>query len=224
MVVDEEDLAKKRDFTNDAVVAKQHVLVAHDGIMVSAEDVRQFEYCKRILYFRYVIRARPPNTYKMDRGEAIHERRARRYDYKKMAGDQETERYFNVRIESPYYGLFGVLDAFEFDGKQVWPVEIKTGNVPLRKGQNVYRHHALQLAAQALLLEEMFCMPIKHGKVLYVDGRSERHVEITFDEKLEVLNIISEIQDIISLEKIPAPTMHEGKCQGCEYWFHCMRV
>ncbi|MHA1808032.1 MAG: hypothetical protein ACXQTM_06470, partial [Methanosarcinales archaeon] len=39
----------------------------------SVEDVRQFVYCPRIIYFRYVIRGIPRQTVKMRRGSDRHE-------------------------------------------------------------------------------------------------------------------------------------------------------
>ncbi len=45
----------------------------YDCPFIGTEDIRQYLYCKRKLYFRYVLRAPMTPTYKMEFGKEKHE-------------------------------------------------------------------------------------------------------------------------------------------------------
>ena len=130
------------------------------------------------------------------------------------------QKYFNINLADPESGLVGLIDYFEFDGNEAYPVEIKTGKKPPDKMDD---SHKLQVAAQAILIEKNFNFLVKKVKIFY--SKSQKIVEspINIEDKLQVLEIIDEIIKLIESEKIPDPTNHEGKCIDCECRNYCMR-
>ena len=200
---------------------EQALLVEHEGIMLMAEDIRQYIWCKRIIYFRHVAGIWPMKTYKMERGEEIHEVKARRKSVK-VEGAVET--YHNIWLQSIKLGFGALLDSFEFNGSEIYPVEIKSGHGPDEEKNRKLEHHKYQLVAQALLLEEAFEIPVSRARARYVDAGVDYFVPITIDDKQALMKLLKSIQDIIRLEILPEPTDHQGKCVDCEFWNYCLKV
>ncbi|MHA1750409.1 MAG: CRISPR-associated protein Cas4 [Promethearchaeota archaeon] len=193
-----------------------NLIKKHDGIMLTAEDLRQFMYCPRIIYFRYVLRIHPPETTQMQRGTYIHEKVARKFDIKRY---QNTETYFNIWITSESLGFKALLDCFEFNGKEIYPVEFKTGTEQIFNKPP--KHHEIQISAQAILLEEAFNMNVTKGIIKYIDAKKNLTINITIDKKLNVLNALKKIRYIIKNEDIPKKTINKNKCYSCEFWQYC---
>ena len=200
---------------------EQVLLLEHDGIMVMAEDIRQYVYCKRILYFRHVMGIWPIKTYKMERGEEIHEQKARKRNVD-IQGTIET--YHNIWLQSVKLGYGALLDAFEFTGSEIYPVEIKSGHGPGETDNHDLEHHKYQFIAQALLLEEAFNIPVSRARVRYVDAGVDSFVPITFDDKELLRKLLKAIRETIRLEIVPEPTSHAGKCVDCEFWYYCLHA
>nr|MDO8084980.1 CRISPR-associated protein Cas4 [Candidatus Sigynarchaeum springense] len=198
---------------------EQALLVVHGGIMLMAEDIRQHAYCPRIVYFRHVMGAWPERTYKMQRGEVIHEKKARKHN---VDVEGSTEIYYSIWLQSTRLGYSALLDAFEFTGSEIYPVEIKTGLGPGDRGEKEIEHHVVQLVAQAMLLEEAFNMPVTRARIRYVDAGADYFISITIDEKQALLRRLREIRDTIRLEAVPAPASIKGKCTDCEFWGYCL--
>ena len=195
-------------------------LLARHGVVVTVEDLRQYVYCPRILFFRHVRQVHPAVPYKVQRGVDFHEDNVR----KKATGteaDGSISRYYNVRIVDPDLGLLGVLDYFEVAGGLTYPVELKTGQVdraPLPP------HHKIQLAAQALLLEKLTGEPVVKAKAIYPDTKEVVDYKISIDDKAKVLLYLEEIRQMITEELFPLPTKFAGRCEDCEYWNYCQRA
>ncbi|MEX2680846.1 MAG: CRISPR-associated protein Cas4 [Candidatus Sigynarchaeota archaeon] len=207
------------EFHETSMSYEQAMLVAHGGIILLAEDIRQHAYCPRIVYFRHVMGAWPEKTYKMQRGESIHEQKARKRGVE-VEGSIET--YYSIWLQSTRLGFGALLDAFEFTGSEVYPVEIKTGHGPGDRGEKQFEHHVVQLVAQAMLLEEAFILPVTRARVRYIDAGTDLFIPITIDEKRALLRRLREIRDTILLENIPAPASIKGKCTDCEFWSYCL--
>jgi len=179
------------------------------NVYFTAEDVRQYAYCKRIPYFRYVLRARVKPSVKMKRGKEEHSKIGKR--------KREGNAYFNVYLASVWLGLAGFVDYFVYNG-EIIPVEVKFG-----RGGRVYMGHYLQLVAQALLLESCFGVEVKRGVIEYVDEGVRREVTITDRSKRRVLEILSNIRKIVEKEEIPSATPNVAKCLDCEFYKVCKR-
>ena len=185
--------------------------------LIGTEEIRQYVYCKRILYFRLVLKAPMKKTYKMEYGEKKHEK------LQKMANkvEEPSQKYFNVYLKDPKNMLVGLIDYFEFDGKEAFPIEIKSGKKP---PEGIDNPHKLQVAAQAILIEKRFDFLVKKVRVFY--SREQEMVEypIKIEDKMKVFQLVDEIHEMLRTERIPEPTIHEGKCVDCECRIYCLRA
>ena len=138
-----------------------------DAIAISA--LQHYSYCPRQCALIHAEQAWDENVYTL-RGQAVHQ----------QVDTPESRAEGEVRVERalPLYsrrlGLVGRADVVEFlpDGTP-FPVEYKHG--PRRARQ----HDDLQLAAQAMCLEEMLGRPVPCGAIFHHSSRRRREVVIT---------------------------------------------
>ena len=187
-----------------------------DKPLIGTEEVRQYVYCKRIIYFRHILNAEIKNTYKMEYGMKKHEKLQELAEKNKDA----PQKYFNIYLTDPESGLVGLIDYFEFDGNEAYPVEIKTGKEPY---DEMDISHKMQVTAQTILIEKNFDFLVKKVKIFYTKTKKFVEYPITINDKLKVLEILDEIFKMLDSEKIPGPTEHKGKCVDCECRNYCMR-
>ncbi len=195
-------------------------VIQEHGMVVTAEDLRQYVYCPRILFFRHVRQITPVRTFKMDRGVEKHEEDLRKKGTR-AEKDGTVTRYYNIRILDAKLGLLGVLDYFEVAGGLTFPVELKTGQVdraPLPP------HHRVQLAAQALLVEALTKEPVIKAKAVYPDAKEEVEYAVELEDKARVLRYLEEVRAMVAREEMPPPTPFAGRCEDCEYWNYCQRA
>lgn len=186
------------------------------AIEFTAEDFRQYNYCSRIIYFRYVSRIQPKSTYKMQKGQEYHEEKIRR---KTQSRKEKSTIYYNKFLIDEELGLSALFDAIVEEQGEYYPIEYKTG----KSFTTVPFHHLTQLVVQALILDNQYNTNVVKGEVRY---GSENRVEvpITLQDKLSVLKQHETMLRIIIDEILPSPTQHHGKCQDCEYWLSCRRA
>lgn len=191
--------------------------VSRQKQIFTAEDIRQYAYCKRIPYFKYVLKTRVYPTVKMNRGSQIHEVecRAKRTEIK-----ENVTRYYNFYLQSEFLGLSALIDYFQYDGQNIVPVDVKTGK---RASEKLQLGHYLQIVAQSLLVEVCFGVTVKYAIIKYTNTNEERKVEITTQAKLTVLRILTQMRKMVEEETMPPPTSNSGKCTDCEYWKVCRR-
>lgn len=106
-------------------------------------------------------------------------------------------------------GLIGKADLVEFhpDGR-IFPVEFKHG--PRR----TKRHDDVQLAAQALCLEEMLGRPVTHGAIYHASSRRRREVEITPALRALVAETADAIRAMLASGRLPPP-VNDARCREC---------
>lgn len=185
--------------------------------MFSIEDIRQFVYCPRIIYFRYVLRNIPRTTIKMRKGSDQHEIWRKR----QIQRGNKSDIFFGLYFKSEEIGLCGLLDAIEFDGETAIPIELKTGS---NFGDCVAPHHRAQIIAQCVLIESCLNVHVKHGIVLYSSSRNQFIVDFGDEERLWLEKTLSKMRDIVFFEEVPDVCDLEAKCTDCEYWAWCQRA
>ena len=128
-------------------------------IPLRVNDLKQWDYCPRIVFYNTVMPVARKSTIKMERGkeveiklDALEARRTlRRYRL------SEGERRFHVWVNSPALGLSGKLDLLIVAPAACYPVDFKyTRDRPRR-------NHVMQLAAYALLVEDAMKLPCTGG-------------------------------------------------------------
>ncbi len=184
--------------------------------LIGTEEIRQFAYCKRILYFRHIVHAPMKQTYKMEEGENKHEQ----LQQSKNATKNTSQKYYNIYLTDPDLGLVGLIDYFEFDGNEAYPIEIKSGNDPPKDLDNPHKY---QVVAQAMLIEKNFDFLVKMVRIFYSKLDKVVDYPITIEDKLAVLKIVEEITEMLSSEQMPESTNDIGKCVDCECKNYCLR-
>ncbi len=180
-------------------------------ILLSAEDLRQFLYCPRILYFRHVLRAKQNASVKMNYGSEKHEE----WRKKQIHRGLKTDRYFGIYLASEELHLHALCDAVDFDGKNAVPIELKTGKTPNSPPIN----HVIQIATQQMLIKHALHFNVPYGILQY----EKKQFIVKYSERLEALikQLIKKIIKLIETEEIPNPTPHRKKCEDCEFWKIC---
>ncbi len=105
--------------------------------------------------------------------------------------------------------LIGKADLVEFHPEgSVYPVEFKHGT----KRQKL--HDDIQLAAQAICLEEMLNRPVPKGAIFHATSHRRREVLITSELKQLVEETADAIRIMLASGKIPLP-VNDARCREC---------
>ena len=177
--------------------------------VVAISAIEHFVYCPRQCALIHGDGVWSDNAHTV-RGTRAH----RRGD----SGRHRTERGKRVLRGIPLWseslGLTGRADVVEVKGKEIHPVEYKSGT----------RHGLaadLQLCAQALCLEEMLNVDVPIGSVWY--GGPRRRVEVRFTASLrrKVMSVVVAIRDQLLTGELPV-AVNDARCRECQLLHHCL--
>ncbi len=176
--------------------------LAEEAVALSA--LQHWIYCPRQCGLIHLEQAFEENIHTA-RGQAVH----------RLVDTPGYEIKSGVRVEralpiwSDRYNLIGKADLVEFhpDG-MVYPVEFKHG----AKRQKL--HDDIQLAAQAMCLEEMLGRPVSKGAIFHASSHRRREVLITPELKQLVIDTADAIRVMLSSGKLPAP-VNDARCKEC---------
>lgn len=173
-----------------------------DPIPISA--LQHWAYCPRQCGLIHLEQAFEDNIHTA-RGQAVHH----------LVDEPGYEMQSGVKVEralplwSDRLGLIGKADLVEFhpDGS-IYPVEFKHG----RKRQKV--HDDIQLAAQAMCLDEMLGRPVRQGAIYHASSRRRREVAITPALRTQVEATANAIRAMLASGVLPSP-VNDGRCREC---------
>lgn len=177
-------------------------------IMISA--LEHYAYCPRQCALIHVEQTYEENVFTL-RGNRAHER----------VDDPAREERSGIRVERalPLYsdrlGLVGRADVVEFHGETPYPIEYKQG----RK-----RHHhpaRIQLAAQAMCLEEMTGRPVPKGALFHTSAHRRQEVEITERLRTAVEDLVRNVRVMLEAGHVPPP-VNDDRCPPCSLATTCM--
>ncbi|MBS2039199.1 CRISPR-associated protein Cas4 [bacterium] len=115
-----------------------------------------------------------------------------------------------LAIWSHQHRLTGRCDVVEFyDDGRVRPVEYKLGK------RKPWENDDLQVAAQALCLEEMLGLQILECAIFHRKSQRLRKVELTADLRKRTVEAIESIRSLMSSGQLPAPTHLRHRCGEC---------
>jgi CRISPR-associated exonuclease Cas4 len=140
------------------------------------------------------------------RGNAEHGR-VDRATHETMHSGARAE--YALPVWSDRLGLIGKCDVVEFwpDGT-IYPVEYKHG--PKRKWLN----DDLQLAAQAICLEDMLGRTVPTGAIFHASSRRRRELAITPELRQMVIETTKAIRAMLASNKLPPP-VNDARCKEC---------
>lgn len=171
---------------------------------IAISALQHWSYCPRQCALIHVEQVFSENLY-TSRGRAVHA----------LVDQPGAERDGTVRIEramllwSDRLGLVGKADLVEFapDGSP-YPVEYKHGP---RRAQ---RHDELQLAAQAMCLEEMTGHAVPVGALFHFSSRRRREIRIDAALRAEVVSAIAAVRNMLASPVLPPP-VNDKRCRNC---------
>ena len=175
---------------------------ADDPVPLSA--LQHWVYCPRQCGLIHLEQVFEDNIHTA-RGNAVH----------KLVDTPGYDVRSGVKVErslplwSDRLGLIGKADLVEFhpDGT-VFPVEFKHG----RKRQKT--HDDIQLAGQAICLEDMLGRPVPRGAIYHASSHRRREVAITVALRELVVQTAGAIRAMLSAGTLPAPVF-DARCREC---------
>ena len=177
-----------------------------DPIPLSA--LQHWAYCPRQCTLIHVEQVFEDNLF-TQRGQALH----------KQVDDPGFELRDGLRVERalPLFcdrlGLVGKADVVEFLAYGTpYPVEYKHGS--RHKRADIAACDDLQLAAQALCLEEMFGCEVPHGALYYASSRRRRIVTVDAELKAKVDATVDAVRQLLSAGVLPPP-LNDEHCRAC---------
>jgi CRISPR-associated exonuclease Cas4 len=184
-----------------------------DPIALSA--LQHWAYCPRQCGLIHLEQAFDDNLHTL-RGQAVH----------RQVDDPGFEIRRGLRVEralpvwSDALGLIGKADVVEFepDGTP-YPVEYKHGS--RNKAADIAACDDIQLAAQALCLEEMTGRTVTEGALYYASSRRRRVVEIDGALRQQVQQARDGVATMLAAGVLPPPTPDTRRCKGCSLRDRC---
>ena len=202
-----------------------------ERLTFTVTDLKQHEYCARIVYYTYCLPLIRPTTFKMEAGVQAHdiapdlERRRSLKAYRLSDGTPlNGEREFDVWLESEELGLRGrvdmVITRMGGDGIKGESLPVEYKDSPGRGGPG----WTLQLAAYGVMLEASRGLPVQRGFVYYLPQRRAREFALTTDLKAHVAATVGAMRAMIEFERMPPPAAQRAKCPACEFRRFCNDV
>lgn len=193
-------------------------------LMISG--IQHFAFCRRQWGLIHIDKKWADN-YHTTLGEQIHERvhdpflNEKRKDLIIVRG---------MKVVSHELGITGECDVVEFHQEKegvpifghsglysVYPIEYKKGK-PKANDEDI-----LQLAAQAVCLEEMFCCSVQDGAIYYASTKRREEIKISAELKQKVKEYFAEMHGYFQKQYIPQ-VKKSKKCQQCSLKELCIPV
>lgn len=179
---------------------------------INVSALNQYSYCPRrcaLIYQEGDFR----NNIHTARGNAEHAR-VDRTSHKASCDGARIE--YALPIWSERLGLVGKCDLVEFrpDGT-IYPVEYKHGPRKARHNDD------LQLAAQALCLEEMTGCTVPAGAIFHHGSRRRREIVVSASLRGAVELTVIAVRELIESRKMPPP-VNDARCSGCSMIDSCL--
>lgn len=187
-------------------------LVTESAETIAVSALNQYSYCPRRCALIFTDHEFVDNLH-TQRGTAEHDRADQSFH---VCEDEGVRLEYALPIWSRRLGLSGRSDVVEFhpDGT-VYPVEYKHGK------KQKWLNDDLQLAAQALCLEEMLNITIERGAIFHKSSMHRREVEFTQDLRGQVEKTAVAIHTLLATGQLPPP-INNQRCPECSLTNICL--
>jgi CRISPR-associated exonuclease Cas4 len=186
--------------------------------LLPISGLQHLAYCERQCALIHVERVWVENQYTA-KGNAFH---TRAHEGSREVRNQRVTT-FGQRVRSLTLGVWGMTDAVQLDYtdrgfsqlEAVLPIEYKVGR-PKRGDYDL-----IQLAAQAVCLEEMLRISISEAALFY--GATRRRLSVRIDEELreKLYRYASRYQEIVDRGETPPPRYRKQLCDRCSLFEIC---
>lgn len=186
-------------------------------ISIRVNDIKQYAYCPRVVFYQYCMPVEKKTTWKMEQGKIAEERIDQLEKRRKLREYrlEEGSRKFHVWMSSKRLGLSGKLDLLIDSPEGLFPVDFK-----MTTGRP-HKNHLFQLCGYALLLEDQYGREVSKGFVYLIPHDDAVVFDLTEAVKSETERMIDEMRRMIEEEKMPPPTPVRNRCADCEYRNFC---
>jgi CRISPR-associated exonuclease Cas4 len=185
--------------------------------LLSVNDLKQFLYCPRIVYYHWVMPVHPPATFLMQRGHR-QEGRFEHLEPRRVLsryGFDEATRHFGLEITDESLGLIGKVDLILEEPGRIGVVEFKA------TASKLADNWKLQLCAYGLLAEKHFQRPCPVGFVMLNDREELIGVELDHTLREQTFSVLNQARALVMRQQFPDPTPVRARCVQCEYRNFC---
>lgn len=179
--------------------------------------IQHFKFCRRQWALIHIEQQWADNVHTVV-GELMHQKAHDPYLTEKRKDVLVTRA---LPISSKMLGISGECDVVEFHKKdsgvklhghrgfyQIYPIEYKKGK-PKETEEDI-----LQLAAQVMCLEEMFCTEISEGALFYGEIRRRESVKISKELREQVADMVKEMHQYYERKYTPH-VKYSKRCNSC---------
>lgn len=198
-----------------------------DDDMLMLSGIQHFRFCPRQWALIHIEQQWDDNRLTME-GSLMHQHADDPF-YRQKCGDYISLR--SVSVASHQLGLYGITDVVElhpavddenaishprYPGRWLpYPVEYKHGK------PKKHQEDEVQLAAQAMCLEEQYNIRIDYGAIFYAEIRHRVEVWISDELREIVTGCAQQMHEIFSSGQLP--TIQRGKhCEKCSLKNICL--
>lgn len=197
--------------------------------MLMLSGIQHYRFCPRQWALIHIDQQWEDNKLTVE-GHILHTRVDDPF-YRQKCGDHIMLR--SVNIASRTLGLYGVTDVVElrpaadeancishpkYPGRWTpYPVEYKRGKPKRNETDEV------QLAAQAMCLEEMYAIRLQYGAIFYGEVKHRMEVEFTPDLRRIVRQCAKDMHRIFAQGTLPHAHKHTG-CTKCSLYDICLPI
>jgi CRISPR-associated exonuclease Cas4 len=187
--------------------------------LFTVTDLKQYIYCRRILYYHRCLPDIRPVTSKMGVSIRRHEDEPKRALRRNMhlEGIEQGKRHFDVPLISATLGLSGQVDELIWHEGRLIPVDYKLAR---KDGA----HFRVQVAAYALMAEEQFQVKVDFGLLYLIQARKSVQIRITSQLRQKVVDALAKMREIAATERMPTPPDSIKPCLECEFRRFCNDV
>ena len=185
---------------------------------IALSALQHWHYCPRQCGLIHLEQVFDENVHTL-RGQAVHA--------KVDKPGVETAKGVRVERALPLWhdelGLVGKSDVVEFlAGGVPYPVEYKHGS--RNKAADIAACDDLQLAAQAMCLQDMTGKTVSEGALYYATSKRRRVVVITEQLRVDVAQTARDIRQMLASGELPPPLVAEQaakRCKACSLLERC---
>jgi CRISPR-associated exonuclease Cas4 len=120
----------------------------------------------------------------------------------------------SVTLRSKRLGLVGRPDHLLRCGRHLIPVEQKP------QSRHPHPSHVMQIAAQCLLVQEVYGVRPPYG-VLVLAGGVQEHVPFSEEVERRLLVTMTRMRALIEVDAEPGARWNSGKCRACGFFATC---
>ena len=186
--------------------------------------IQHFIFCRRQWALIHIEQQWEENYRTVD-GNIMH-KRAHDGMFHEKRGDLIITR--GMAVSSPYLGISGECDIVEFrrddNGISIWGQEGKFSVTPVeykRGAPKMDDCDKVQLAAQAMCLEDMLCCEIKEGNLYYGETRHRLKVDVNDELRDYTKKILQEMHDLFQRGYTPKVKRTKA-CNACSLKNICL--